>query len=358
MDSNVPNASTSHNTRRPSQEGSTQCFQTVSECHNDQSCLVADMGSMGVPQIKELHPSFVCELSNVDLSTPLSDTDFDQIREALHRYGVVILRNANIPGDREQVEFSAKFGDVEVSKYRNPHMRPLECPQIFDISNLDHNNEIVTNSNEKRTAAIRGNALWHADGSLNPRRTYVSILRAVELPPAGSGGHTEYADARQAYDDLSPEMKERIKDAVVIHPLVHNRQTANPDSPLFKDLNVLEEPTSRHKLVTLHEPSQRPMLYITSYAHHIEGMSIEEGQALLDELRQHAAQEKYVFKHHWQSPGDVAIWDNTAVLHRATEGSYEGKFRRDMRRTCVHDSGKDAYGLNNPELFQTQGNSS
>lgn len=307
--------------------------------------------------ITPLHPTFGCEIAGLDISDP-SEHTFEVVKDALHKYGFVVVRKAGLNGDQEHVDFSKRFGDVEVSRYRSPHMRSLPCPEIFDISNLDQNGEVVTVSNEKRTTAIRGNALWHADGSFNPRRTYVSILRAVELPPPDMGGHTEYSDARQAYEDLDQETKDKIDDMVVVHSLVHNRKTANPDSPLFKHLNVLEEPTSRHKLVTIHEPTGRPMLYITSYAHHIEGMPIEEGQALLDRLRKHAAQPKYVYEHHWASPGDVAIWDNTAVLHRATPGLYEGKFRRDMRRTCVHDSGKYAYGLNDPELFKSQGASS
>jgi alpha-ketoglutarate-dependent 2,4-dichlorophenoxyacetate dioxygenase len=306
------------------------------------------------PQLRQVHPTFACEISGLDLSQPISDKDFDFIRDALHRYGVVVIPRANLSGDGAHIEFSRRFGEVERSKWRSPHMRALPYQEIFDISNLDEKDQIVTNSNEKRTTAIRGNALWHADGSFNPRRTYVSMLRAVELPPAGTGGETEYADARQAYEDLPEETKDRIKDLVAVHSFLHNRQTANPDSPLFKDRSVLDEPLARHKLVPVHEPTGRPLLYVTSYAHHIEGMSIEEGQKLLRELTAHATQPKYVFRHAWKDNGDVVIWDNTAVLHRATPGNYEGKYRRDMRRTCVMDASKDAYGLNNPEDAKNQ----
>ncbi|KAL3474486.1 hypothetical protein BJX99DRAFT_260418 [Aspergillus californicus] len=314
--------------------------------------------STGGLQIRQLHPTYACEVTGVDLSKPLGEEDFIRVRDALHRYGVVVIPTANLPDDHGHVSFSRCFGEVEKSKWRSPHMRPLPYDEIFDISNLDEKGEIVTESNERRITAIRGNALWHADGSFNPRRTYVSILRAVELPPAGTGGATEYADARQAYDDLPDETKARIKDLVVVHSFLHNRQTANPDSPLFKGRSVFDEPLARHKLVPIHEPSGRPVLYVTSYAHHIEGMPIEEGQQLLHELMAHATQSKYVFRHVWQNNGDAVIWDNTAVLHRATAGAYEGKHRRDMRRTCVMDSSKDAYGLNHPADAKNQRNSS
>jgi alpha-ketoglutarate-dependent 2,4-dichlorophenoxyacetate dioxygenase len=309
-------------------------------------------------KIKEIYPSFACQIDDLDLSKPPSDAVFKEIRDAIHRYGVVVIPKANFPTDRVQIDFSARFGEVEKSKYRSPHMRSLPDIEIFDISNLDNNDQIVTIGNEKRITSIRGNALWHADGSFNPQRTYVSLLRAVELPPPGLGGDTHYADARRAYADLPQETKDKIKDLVACHSLWHNRKTANPDSPLFKDIVVMDQPLARHKLVPIHEPSGREMLYVTSYAHHIEGMPIEEGQKLLKDLMDHVTQPKYIFKHVWENDGDAVIWDDTAVLHRATPGAYEGKFRRDMRRTCVMDASKDAYGLNDPELAKTQGNSS
>lgn len=304
--------------------------------------------------IKQAHPTFGAEANGLDLSQPLDENTFNELRNALHHYGVLVIRKANLPNDQTHIDFSQRFGEVEKSKWRSPHMRPLPHPEIFDISNLDENDQIVTESNEKRITAIRGNALWHADGSFNPRRTYVSCLRAVELPPSGNGGHTEYTDARKAYEDLSEETKEKIKDLVVFHSFLHNRKTANPDSPLFKDRSVFDEPMSRHKLVTIHEHTGRPVLYVTAYSHHIEGMDVEEGKQLLKQLLVHASQPKYVFTHYWQDNGDVAIWDNTAVLHRATPGAYEGKYRRDMRRTCVHDSGPDAYGLNSLDEAKAQ----
>jgi alpha-ketoglutarate-dependent 2,4-dichlorophenoxyacetate dioxygenase len=144
-------------------------------------------------------------------------------------------------------------------------------------------------------------------------------------------------------------MKDRIDKYVTCNSIFHNRKTANPDSPLFKDIDVMKNISSRHRLVQIHEPSGRKNLYITSYAHHIEGISTEEGQKLLDELREHCIKEKYRFDLHWENPGDVAIWDNTSVLHRATKGEYSRKYRRDVRRVSVFDMTKWGYGLNSVE---------
>jgi alpha-ketoglutarate-dependent taurine dioxygenase len=41
-----------------------------------------------------------------------------------------------------------------------------------------------------------------------------------------------------------------------------------------------------------------------------------EGVALLDELKSYATDERYCFTPEYR-PGDVVIWDNCSVLHRA-----------------------------------------
>lgn len=75
-------------------------------------------------------------------------------------------------------------------------------------------------------------------------------------------------------------------------------------------------------------------------------MEPEAGTALLQELRDHVEKPKYRATMEWKQEGDMIIWDNTSVMHRATGGSYEGKFRRDMRRTTVKDMSSTRYGLN------------
>jgi len=103
---------------------------------------------------------------------------------------------------------------------------------------------------------------------------------------------------------------------------------------------------SRHKLVQKHEPSGRMNLYIARHAHHIEELPKEKSDELLETLMNHATQGKFTVELEWNGVGDLVMWDNTCVMHRATGGSFEGKFKRDMRRTTVHDASTTAWGLN------------
>lgn len=84
-------------------------------------------------------------------------------------------------------------------------------------------------------------------------------------------------------------------------------------------------------------------------------MSYEETQKLLDDLFAHASQKKYCTLIKWENDGDLVMWDNTAVLHRATAGEYLTKHVRDMRRTTSHDVGKYGHGMNDPTKPFRQG---
>lgn len=195
-------------------------------------------------------------------------------------------------------------------------------------------------------AAAKGNGLFHVDSSFNPRRAGLSLLRGVKLPPRGTGGNTEYADTRGAWEDLDKETKEDLleKDYVVAHSLMHSRKTAAPD--VFGDINPEDHPMALHRLVQRHEASGRMNLYIASHAHHIVGLPKEQSDALLSRLYKHACQPKYVVSVEWENEGDLIMWDNTCVMHRAAGGSYMGKYARDMRRATVHDGSTSAWGMN------------
>ena len=168
------------------------------------------------------------------------------------------------------------------------------------------------------------------------------------MPPKDTGGETEFLDSRTAYEDLPEAKKAEIQDYVGMNTLLWNRKQANPNMDMFKEIDCTQVPLAKHRLAQIHEPTGRGNLYIGSYNHHIEGLPVEDGRRITDELMAHVMQDKYKLTVQWENPGDMAFWDNTAVLHRATTGAYAGKYRRDMRRISTFDDSKWAYGENDP----------
>ena len=126
--------------------------------------------------------------------------------------------------------------------------------------------------------------------------------------------------------------------------MAHSRKLGSPE--YFAHLDLSNSYMARHHIVQKHEPSGRMNLYVAAHMHHVEGMDDEESKSLIEELKKHTTQERYVVSVEWHQPSDMIIWDNRCVLHRAAGGSFEGKYRRDMRRTTVHDGGNNAWGLN------------
>lgn len=294
-----------------------------------------------------LHKTFGAEVNGIQWQVPFNQSVIDEIRAAVHKYGVLVFRRANLDND-QHIAFSRQFGnldDVKAHIKAGRAMRFPEQPEIFDVSNLDENGNVITDADPIRMASSKGNSLWHADMAYNPQRCAYSLLRAVELPPAGTGGETEYLDSRKAYEDLTDDKKRQIEALVTNNSLFHNRKLAAPD--IFASVEPLDSPMSRHRLVTLHEESGRKNLYVTTYAHHFDNETMEESQPLIEELLAWVSKPEYKLTVRYENNGDLVMWDNRAVLHRATgAGSYGSKYKRDMRRTTVKDDGSFGWGEN------------
>lgn len=171
------------------------------------------------------------------------------------------------------------------------------------------------------------------------------MLLAHEIPPPGNGGQTEFADTRTAFEELPSDLKEELlrEDYVAAHTLSHSRKTAAPE--FFKDLDPWQSKMYRHKIAQRHTPSDRMNLYIAAHAHHIEDVPADKSEQLLSSLMTHATQKKYVMGVDWLNSSDMVMWDNRCVMHRACGGAFAGKYKRDLRRTTVHDDSPTAWGL-------------
>ncbi|KAK4988737.1 hypothetical protein LTR50_003701 [Elasticomyces elasticus] len=297
-------------------------------------------------EIIPLHPTFAAEIKGVDFSQPVPEVVFAQIKAAIAKYGVCVFRDTGLD-DVRHVSFAAQFGELDdVTPYTQQGKKHrLQFIELFDVSNLNEDGT-VAELDSHRAAMNKGNTLFHVDSSFNPRRGSYSLLRAHELPPRGTGGNTEYADTRQAFEDLSPALKRELleNDYIACHSLMHSRKKASPD--ILRHIDPTEHPMSRHRLVQRHEPSGRLNLYIASHVHHIEGVSAERSEELIDELYAHACRPEYTVSLEWLNDSDLFLWDNTCVMHRAVGGAFEGKYKRDMRRATVHDSSSHAWGMN------------
>ena len=136
---------------------------------------------------------------------------------------------------------------------------------------------------------------------------------------------------RAAYDALDGRTKAEIEDLVCEHSLIHSRQAIG-----FTDLTPEERSAFRpirQRLVRTHPVTGRKSLFLSSHAGTIIGWTIPEARMFLRDLTEHATQPDFVYSHVWR-PGDIVIWDNRQVMHRARRFDDRNEIR-DMRRTTL-----------------------
>lgn len=278
--------------------------------------------------VRPFLPRFGAEVRGLDLTRPLDERARQAVIDAQNRWGVTVWRNTGLT-DETHIAFSRNFGQLELAPapggrvYRHAHR------ELFDASNLDAAGNI--NSNEMVRLHARGNQIWHTDASYMKLRTWLSMLLCHEAPPAG--GATCFADMRGAYEDLPPQMKQRLEGLEGRHSLWWSRKQGG--FPLT-DEEVDARGYVQHPLVHVHEGSGRKALYLGAHIRDVAGMPRAEGEALVRELIAFATQPQYVFEVLYQ-PGDLSIWDDLCTMHRG--GPFdEVTHRRDMRRTSVRES--------------------
>jgi alpha-ketoglutarate-dependent 2,4-dichlorophenoxyacetate dioxygenase len=282
--------------------------------------------------VTPLSDRFGAEISGIDPSRPLSEAQKAEIRAAQDTWGVTVWRDTGLD-DASHVAFSRLFGHVELAPRHAGKPPRFSQPELFDASNIDATGRIV--DNPARRLINAGNRLWHIDSSYMDVRSAQALLLCHEAPPVHAP--TLFADTRSAYDDLPQAMKDRIEGLTARHCYFYSRMKAGYPTT-EEELDAM--PHAHQPLVLNHRASGRKALYLGNHARDIVGMERDEARALIDELNEWATRDRYVIEVGYQA-GDMSIWDNLCVMHRA--GDFDDTaYRRDMRRTTVREAGVEA----------------
>lgn len=274
--------------------------------------------------INPLHPLFGAEIKDIQVCDPMDGATFAAIRAAFETYSIVLFRDQKLDDDG-QIAFSRKFGELQVTPKVNPGVGSYFARQ----SNLDIATNQVIPANDRRMLHQKANFLWHTDSSYRTIPALCSLLSGRVVPP--EGGNTEFAITRAAYDELSDDMKRKIAGLHAEHSLVHSRSLVDPRALTEEMRNEL--PPSKQPLIRINPSNGRKSVFVGSHASHILDSPLDEGRALLKQLNEFVTQPRFVYSHPWRA-GDLIVWDNRCVLHRATE--YDAvKYKRVMLRTTV-----------------------
>lgn len=262
------------------------------------------------------------ECIGVDLAN-LKDGEWDRLRQAYGACSILVVRNQNLT-KTAQIAFSERFGELELP-IRTDYLGK-DFPALHVVSNLGRDGK----PNPKAALENPGNFFWHTDASYMGRPASTTLLYAIDIPP--QGGDTLFANMHAAYDALSPETKQRIDGLRAVHSWEQSRY--NSGSRVASAEEIAAAPPVAHPLVRTHPKTGRKALYLGNHTSHIEGMPIEEGRALLKQLLDHATQPEFVYQHQWRT-GDMVIWDNRSLLHKASDDFDMGNHVRRLHRTVI-----------------------
>jgi alpha-ketoglutarate-dependent taurine dioxygenase len=272
------------------------------------------------PRITPIDATLGAVVTELSLAE-MDDSTWKRVEQAFHDHAVLVFPGQHLTED-EQVAFANRFGDIEL-------LAPDPNLKAVAISNQKPDGTVM-GTEEDRFKSLRGNEGWHTDSSYMPLSAKASVLSAQVVP--STDGETEWADMRAAYAALDEATRRRIAGLSAYHSLYHSQAKIGHVVQTGGGYGFHTKGAPLRPLVKVHPVTGRPALYIGRHAYGIPGLDPAESEKLLSDLVDFACRPPRTYAHLWQ-PGDVVIWDNRCVLHRARP--YDYREPRVMRHTRV-----------------------
>ena len=253
----------------------------------------------------------------------LDDPTFAAIQDAWLQHQVLLFRDQHLT-DAQLVAFSRRFGALDLAPIQESGRRFVDGhPELYVVSNVVEGGVPIGSLGS-------GEAVWHTDMSYQAQPPKASVLYALEVPP--SGGDTGFCTMYGAWEALPDDLRARVRDVRVKHDGTYNsggyvRQGVTPTN------DPHTSPGTLHPLVRVHPETGRTHLYLGRRRNaYIEGLSLEESNALLDRLWEVVTADALVWTHRWR-PEDLVLWDNRCTMHR--RDAFDPSTRRVMHRTQI-----------------------
>src|SRR5712691_3622421 len=187
-----------------------------------------------------LTPHFAAQIDGADITRPMDDATWADIRAAFEEHSVLVFRGRTL-NDETQIAFSHRFGSLEVTRSMNPAAGTPFARQ----SNLDIKTGEFIRTDDRRMIYQLANMLWHSDSSFKRVPSLCSLLSARIVPP--EGGATEFASTRAAYPSLPEALERRVEDLIVVHDFAWSRDQVRAGFFTAEERAVY--PPVRHPLV-------------------------------------------------------------------------------------------------------------
>ena len=240
-------------------------------------------------QVKPLTKRIGAEIFGVDLTTPLSNRQVEEVHDSLMQHQVVFFRDQPIDHESHK-RLGRYFGELMIHS---------------GVAGLPDHPEIVEIRGDANSKYVAGEH-WHSDLSCDEIPPLGSILYLHTVPEVG--GDTLFASMYAAYEALSQRMKAYLEGLTAVHD----------GDMIYKKFDPTRSyPINSHPIVRTHPVTKRKCLYANAqYVARINEVSAEESTAILGYLNDHCANARFQVRFRWR-PHSIAFWDNRCAQHQA-----------------------------------------
>ena len=274
---------------------------------------------------RKLTPRFGIELSGQQLDAALPASEMQAVYAAVVEHGVAVVAGQSLR-DEDLHRFATTLGDVAPTVVAIPG---AESNPVGRLSNTDPDGKFLP-EDAARMSEIRATRSWHIDSTYVRPRATISMLYGHVVPPVG--GDTQFCDLRLAWEALPAPEQARLESLTASHSLLESMKRCGIELPpeARERLVPVERP-----LVAPHPETGRKALCIARHIASVTGMEDADAQKWVEGLIEWAAAPERCYSHRWTA-GDLVLWDNRSVMHRAT--AYEmNRHERDMRSLRLQD---------------------
>tara|TARA_A100001015_G_scaffold120913_1_gene134066 strand:- start:3502 stop:4326 length:825 start_codon:yes stop_codon:yes gene_type:complete len=263
-----------------------------------------------------ISPALGAVIYDIDLSQPLSDSDYNELHALWLQYAVIVVRDQTL-GPQQQLDFAKKIGE------------PQPYPLLKGLDGFEMITPVLKREDEK----VNFGGLWHSDTTYQDKPPKATLLYARELPPIG--GDTLFANQYLAYETLSEGLKTTLAGLKAVCVSGKGKAAATRSKRVAETGITVDEDAliGIHPIVRTHPETGKKALFVNEgHVSHIHGWSIEESSGLLSFLYKHMIKEEFQCRVNWKE-GDITLWDNRCVLHYPVN-DYHG-YRRLLHRITI-----------------------
>ena len=265
-------------------------------------------------QVVPMAAALGAEIRGIDLKR-IDELAFRELHRAWLDHVLLVFRGQSLAA-QDLVSLVRRFGTPVTSS--SLHERSLDERAANQLFNLPPEVTVVSNVRDGGKAIGilgDGEVVWHSDFSFKERPTAARMLVAMEIPLREAGGKTFFLNCYAAYDTMPAALKKRVSGITVKQAnIIDTAMKLRPGASLSDDIRTVPGPS--HPVISTHPETGCNMVFLgRRHGSYVNGRSLEESEALLNELWAHCTQQRFCYEHTW-SVGDVVVWDNRATLHR------------------------------------------